>query len=100
VVVNIYDEKDNLVKTYNFEEMSSGEHEIEWDGTNNSGAEVEDGTYSFEVTASDENENSIDATSYIVGSVTGVSVESGTVVVIVNGREIPIGSVIEINEAG
>ena len=98
VVINIYDSDDKLVKVVESGALSVGEHTLRWDGTDNKGYKVPDGVYTFEVLAVDENQETVQATTYIMGKVTGVTFKDGTTYLLARNQEIPIGNVIQITQ--
>ena len=69
------------------------------DCTDNDGNEVPDGTYTFEVVATDSDGNLINATTFITALVSGVSFKDGITYLLVGDQEIPIGSVFKVKEA-
>ena len=77
VTVNVYDDNGLKVRTLYPGWKEEGEHNVNWDGRDDYGEMVGDGTYTFEVAAQDENANYISANTYISGEVTGVTYEYG-----------------------
>jgi flagellar basal-body rod modification protein FlgD len=74
--VSIYDPKGALVKTIELGQSDAGFSRFAWDGKDNAGKAVATGEYTFKVTASAEGE-SVDATTYALGSVISVSLLNG-----------------------
>jgi len=97
VVVNIYDEAGNFIKAIEEGALKAGRHNVVWDGTDQDGNKVEDGDYTFEVLASDANQESIPATTYVKGIVDGVTFENGVTYFLVENLKIAIGEIIEVN---
>jgi flagellar basal-body rod modification protein FlgD len=78
VGIAIQNEDGETVKTI-IGEIKAGNHEYEWDGTDNDGNVLEDGTYSFSVTPiSGEEGVEIDVYSTIFGKVDGVASDTST----------------------
>jgi len=98
VFVSIYDAAGALVKTIERSGLSAGEQSIEWDGTNNEGDQVPPGQYVFEIMAVDDDENVVDATSFTIAKVTGITFKNGIVYLVAGSQEIPIGDVVEVTE--
>jgi len=98
VIAHIYDSHKNLVKTIQSGGLNAGEQSVEWDATDNDGNQVPDGTYTFEVIATDTDANPVSATTLITASVSGVSFKDGTTYLLAGNQEIPIGSVFEVME--
>lgn len=98
VIAHIYDSHKNLVKTIQAGGLNAGEQSVKWDATDNDGNKVPDGTYTFEVIATDSDANPVSATTLITASVSGVSFKDGTTYLLAGNQEIPIGSVFEVME--
>lgn len=68
--ISVLDSDNNVVRTI-AGQTTAGRNEVVWDGTDNDGATVPDGTYSFRVAATDADEGALLATSTdITGVVT------------------------------
>jgi flagellar basal-body rod modification protein FlgD len=77
VTVKIYDASGALVRTLEEGTTDTNRQRVVWDGKNQAGAALPDGTYSFEVSALDEKGQSISSSSWMIGTVTGISFENG-----------------------
>jgi flagellar basal-body rod modification protein FlgD len=77
VTISIYDSNGFEIRGLFPGRQDAGEYDIVWDGRDNSGEMVEDGIYTFEVTAKDEAGNDVAANTYISGEVTGVTYQYG-----------------------
>ena len=98
VNITIYDASDNLVKTINCGSLGDGEQSIEWDGTNDDGETVSDGTYTFVVSAADAGGETIEASTYMTVEVTGVTFKEGNAYLLAGDIEISMSDVIEVTE--
>ncbi|MEI6125607.1 MAG: flagellar hook capping FlgD N-terminal domain-containing protein, partial [Pseudomonadota bacterium] len=96
VVVNIYDQNNNLIRTILEGNRSTGENTTVWDGKNNGGGEVPAGTYKFEVLATDVDGKAVASTTMLSGLVDGITFENGVTYITVKGQKIAIGDVISI----
>ena len=96
VTVKIYDENDNLVRTIEISELDRGRHTIEWDGNDENGNALAGGNYRFEVEALDGDENPVNVQTYSRGIVSAVKYENGQPVLIVNGKEVYFGDIVQI----
>jgi flagellar basal-body rod modification protein FlgD len=99
VNVFIYDASDNLIKTINCGSLNDGEQSTEWDGTNDDGETVSDGTYTFEVSAKDGNGDTIEASTYMTVEVTGVTFKEGNAYLLAGDIEISMNDIIEVTES-
>ena len=90
----IYDEDGNTVRTVDLGARDAGEHTFSWDGLDDDGAAVEDGTYSIAIVGTDSAGAELKADTSISGVVNGVSVESGSIMLTLkDGRKVNLTSV-------
>ena len=80
--------------------LAAGTHTIDWDGTDENGATVSDGVYTFSVMAVDADGDSVASTSYITGTVTGIDYQSGETLLLVGDQEVAISSLVRVEAAG
>ncbi len=71
VAIEVLDSSGNVVTTLTGD-GTSGSHQVTWNGTDNTGGTVADGTYTLSATAADTKGNAITPTTYTSGTVTGV----------------------------
>lgn len=98
VNINIYDENSELVDTIKYGEMAAGEQRATWYGKDINGNSMPAGNYTFEVYASDTDQNTVSASTYSTGVVDGITFIEGVGYVIINDQEIAIGDIVEIRE--
>ena len=96
VTIEVYDSNGNLVKTLNEGMKEATKQKFAWDGTNQTGGSVPDGTYSFKVTAVDAKGDPISVSTSMVGVVTGISFENGITYVNVGSEKITLSSIFAI----
>ena len=96
VNVNIYDENGDLVKTINPYSQRAGDNSVKWDGTDSNGELVDNGVYTFEIVAIDADGNAVTADGYVNGYIEGITYESGSPYLVVNGTSLGLGDVISI----
>lgn len=77
VTIDVYDSDGLIVRSFHEGWEEKGEHEVSWDGRDDTGNLVDDGAYTFEVTARDENGYYIPYNTYISGEVTGITYQDG-----------------------
>lgn len=77
VKVDIFDDKNQLMRTLNFESMGRGSQNIVWDGYNNDRTPATPGDYRISVKAWDEEFNQFAGETKTKGLVTGVNFENG-----------------------
>ena len=97
VAINVYDANNKLVRTIVPGGQQAGEQSFAWDAKTTAGADVAQGSYTFEVLASDSNGNSVGTTTMLTGVVDGITFEEGITYVFVQGQKIPVGDILEIN---
>ncbi len=95
VTVKIYDESGNLVRTIEHGGMTSGAQSVTWDGLDQDGVPLKGGNYRFEVSAKNGDDD-VQVQELTKGIVSSVRYAEGKAVLIVNGREISLGDVLEI----
>jgi len=98
VSVYVYDSEDNLVATIECGELGSGRQSITWDGLDSDGNSVPDGTYTFEVSATDTAGEAIKASPLMTVKITGVTFREGTAYLLAGDLEIAINDVLEVRE--
>jgi flagellar basal-body rod modification protein FlgD len=96
LTVTIYDESGAIVRTIEETGMEAGRQSLEWDGKDSSGNDVSAGSYTFKVTASDGEGNSIGVSPLVRGSVDVVKFVNGEAVLVLDGVEVSISEIIEI----
>lgn len=99
VFVNVYDATGAFVKTVESGTLNAGQQDLTWNGTDSNGNKVSDGVYTFEVLAVDENDETVNTTTFTTGKVSGVTFKNGTPVLLTGNQEIPLSSVIEVAES-
>lgn len=74
--------------------MAQGNNTVQWNGVNSyTGKQEPDGVYTVSVTATDGQGNAITATPYVTGSVSSAAISNGSIVLDVNGLQVPVSSV-------
>ena len=96
VELTVYDAQGVAVRHVTLPEGQSGSNEWRWDGRNDAGERLAAGTYTFTVTGVDANGGSVNAATTVLGRVDGITFQSGTAELLVEGREIPLSSVLEV----
>jgi flagellar basal-body rod modification protein FlgD len=98
--ISIFDEDGNLVRTFDGE-TEPGRHEVSWDGTDDQGVPMPDGTYSVLVAATDDKEVPLtNITVYARGIASGVVAESGTTYLRVGNIHVPLDRVVSVSTTG
>lgn len=101
VNIRIYDSRQNLVKTVTadknkFDPLAVGNTDLTWDGTNESGQQVEKGSYTFKVDAYDSDGKLMTTSNYTYGTIGSVRFKSSGTYFMVDGKEISLSDVLEI----
>ena len=95
-VVNIYDSTSEFVRAIESENLSTGQHTLTWDGTDQAGNPVKDGNYTFEILAVDSNGQNVNATAFFKGTVDTVTFEHNSPFLISRDQKIAFGDVIKV----
>jgi flagellar basal-body rod modification protein FlgD len=98
VSVVITDENGKTIRTMQLGERAAGTFDVVWDGRDEKGVAVPDGTYKVRVAASDKSNNAVGVEQRGRGSVTGLSLEDGVPELLLGTRRIKLLDVIEVNE--
>lgn len=94
VTANVYDANGSIVASVNLGSQTSGSHTFQWDGTNYLGASTANGTYTVSFNATDSSGSSLDVTSQVSGTVTGISQsDSTTYLTLSDGRSVSLANV-------
>lgn len=96
----IYDEDGTLVRTENIGAKSAGEYQYQWDGKDDDGDPVANGTYSIAIAGTGTDGAELTASTTISGVVNGVAVKNGVVMLTLkDGREVSLANVSSVKDA-
>lgn len=96
VTMTIYDGQGRAVRTLHPSEGAAGAHRLTWDGRDDAGVRLPAGDYKLQVEAKAAGGEAVSALSVITGPVEGVTFKNGSALLIVNGVELPLSSVLEV----
>lgn len=97
VQITIKDAAGNVVRNATGN-TATGRNLFIWDGLNNDGDAMPDGTYTIEVSAKDGSDNDITSKTYVTGVVTSVDSSDGTVYVSIHDIAVPLPNVTSIRQ--
>ncbi len=86
VEISVYDNSGRLVRIENHGPRAAGEQRFSWDGKDNSGNQMPDGSYTFRVEALDVSGEPVHAVTSASGTVTEVVFEDGRTFIVLNGN--------------
>jgi flagellar basal-body rod modification protein FlgD len=86
VSIDVYDSDGLIVRTFYKGWEDKGEHGVNWDGRDDTGALAGDGTYTFEITARDKNGIYVPSNTYFSGEVTGITYQNGQPYLMIGDR--------------
>ncbi len=98
LTITIRDANGSVVRTINAGNQPAGESYVEWDGRNNNGSRVADGSYTVELSGTSFSGASVAVTPYLIGTVNAVRYESTGAILVVEGQQVNFGDVVEIRE--
>jgi flagellar basal-body rod modification protein FlgD len=98
VTIDVYDGNGQQVRTLYQGIEDKGEHEVAWDGRDDAGNMVGDGTYTFEITARDANGLSVSSNTYISGEVTGITYKNGQPYLMIGDKVLDSSKIIEVSQ--
>lgn len=96
--LNILNEAGNVIRTYKLEgtNLTSGEHNISWDGKDDAGNDMPKGSYKVEVDLNSSTGSSVSADTFLTGKVEAVRFKSEGTMLVINGQEVALGNVVDI----
>lgn len=98
VFINVFDAAGLHVRTIEAGGAAAGEHSVEWNGKDDKGSRVPDGTYGFEVAAVDAAGSAMAATPFTLNRITGVTFQNESAYLLAENKAIPITQVIRVSE--
>lgn len=96
-ILNITDSNGNTIDTVNLGNLSAGENTYQWNGLNSNGVQVPDGTYNYEVQATESDGTQLLLSGVDAGEVQSVQIENGQVYVVINGTTYPMSQITQIS---
>ena len=97
VEIKIYNESGALVRTLTADDLEKGMNSVEWDGEDDAGTNVSEGSYSFRVTATDSAGSDVSVETRVVGIIDSVRYENGMGYLMIGNQKINMGDIIQIN---
>ncbi len=97
VDIRILDANGDIVRSIKIDDVAGGRNSFVWDGNNDAGERATPGSYTVEITATDANGTALHPSLSIVGIVKGVVYRGGIAFLKIDGAEIALGDVREIN---
>lgn len=93
VYISIYDQNGQLVDSIEDGNKTSGQNKTTWDCRN-----MAEGNYTFQVSGSDANGDSVTATPMLTGTVTAVHFKNNSITVTVNGQELALSDILSVEQ--
>lgn len=93
VKVTIRDEAGNLVRKFDLNGRSSGDHSFEWNGDDLSGQQVKAGLYTFEVTATNKAGGTVEAKEFLRGTVDRITFGQEGIMLWIGKVRVPMSAV-------
>jgi flagellar basal-body rod modification protein FlgD len=98
VSATISDSTGHVVRTLDAGSSPAGALSLAWDGRDESGSPVGPGAYTVSITALDARGNAVPVTQSATGRVSGISFAGGVPRLVVDGQQISLSDVIEIDQ--
>ncbi len=98
VDITVRDAAGTIVDTISMQSVAKGDHTITWDAIGNNGNELPPGEYSFSVEAQNAAGETIASDTVMIGLIEAVRYTNAGAIFIVNGKEIPFSSVLELGQ--
>jgi len=98
VNVSITNEFGTVIRAITVSNAAKGDNSVVWDGRDNRGNRVPEGDYTVSITGTNTSGVMITATPILIGRIEGVRFENGTPTLLINGRQVSFGAVLDILE--
>lgn len=98
-VIQIANGEGNVVRTLEVD-PTAGRHEVTWDGTNDSGDSVADGAYTMNLLAVDSKDKTVQGSTSMIGTVTGVETTGDGVTLSIGDIDVGLDDVQSIHGTG
>lgn len=96
VEITVKDASGNVVRTDTLENLTEGEQTYKWDGLDDRGNNVVDGTYTVEANIVNDDGSQTSLDTFVVGLVDAVRYETSGAILVVDGMDIGFGDVLEL----
>lgn len=94
VAISILDKDGKVVAAWDEKAQKAGMNKATWDCSH-----IAKGDYTFQITAKDSQGGSVSADTMTAGVVTAVHFRSNQILATINGREVPLSSILQIKQA-
>ncbi|MDI6854739.1 MAG: flagellar hook assembly protein FlgD [Deltaproteobacteria bacterium] len=98
VTITIFDRAGGLVRTLKSGSQAAGLHQFAWDGKDAHGNTLPDGTYTYQVAATDSQGKSLEVTNYFTGRVQEVFQDQRGIWLKIDGREVPLDNIVSVSQ--
>lgn len=92
--INIYNESGTLVRSMDAPKAAGGQ-KVQWDGKDNNGNIMPEGTYNIRIDAADNDKKPISVSTAVSGNVRGIEAQNGVIFLLVGERAIALNSIIQ-----
>jgi flagellar basal-body rod modification protein FlgD len=96
VQVNILNAANQVIRTIAAGGQSAGNQEVSWDGLDQNGVQVAQGTYGFSVSANDSMGHAVTATPVTIATVTGVKNDASNPMLLIGNQQVDPQNVLEV----
>jgi len=96
VTIRVYDANNQLVRVIEEGVKDTAKQKVAWDGKDQNGVKLSDGTYTFRVSAVDGSGQSILTSTSMVGTVTGISFENWITYLMIGSGKITLSDITSI----
>lgn len=97
IKIEIVDDSGETIRTLTESQLPAGRNEVVWDGNTEDGERAPEGIYTVTITATDAKGETFDLSLSITGIITGVVYRGGIAFLKIDGTEVALGDVEEIN---
>jgi flagellar basal-body rod modification protein FlgD len=91
--MNVYDADGDLVFSKDVS-GNTGKNEVTWDGKDNNGNVLAEGTYNIKIDALNKDDAAVKSTVVVEGRVRGIETQDGQILLLVGDRAVPLANVL------
>ena len=96
VQVNILNASNQVIRTIGSSNQSAGNQQVSWDGLDQNGVQMAQGTYGFSVSAKDSAGHAVTATPVTIATVTGVKNDASNPMLLIGNQQVDPQNVLEV----
>lgn len=98
VTISVYDENGALVRSFTAADKTAGNHDLTFDGKDDDGNVLADGSYTFSITAKNSDGDTVESASFSTVKVDGLTFENGVAYLLSGKNRFLMSDIYEVRE--